>query len=144
VITGLRRSLLAGVEITTAVTRMTLDADSIAVKVTNAKTVLETDLVTAGYDVVVVSATAVTIANPSATPTPSPTLLPSTIIATVDSKTGGTNGGLCISDNNLHLTTIKDFINSDNEFILKSEAEIKSKSNLLQFRFLLLILIHLI
>jgi hypothetical protein len=99
VITGLRRNLLAGVEITTAVTRMTLEADQIAVMVTSAKSVLETALVTAGYDAVVVSASAVTIADPTATPTPSPTLLPSTI-ATVDSKTGGTNGVLGISDDN--------------------------------------------
>ena len=83
---------------------MTLEANQVAVMVTSAKSVLEDSLVTAGYDVVVASATVVTIADPSATPTPSPTLLPSTI-ATVDSKTGGTNGVLDISTISMHSTT---------------------------------------
>jgi hypothetical protein len=78
---------------------MTLEADEVAVMVASGKSDLGASLVFAGYDAVVVFATAVTISDPTATPTPSPTLLPSTI-ATVDSKSGGTSAVLDISDNN--------------------------------------------
>jgi hypothetical protein len=47
-ITDLRRNLLAGEKMTTALTGITLDADSVAVKVTSANTVLQTALITAG------------------------------------------------------------------------------------------------
>jgi hypothetical protein len=100
VITGLRRNLLvAGVNITTAFTNMTIEADQVAVMINSGKRDLESFLKTAGYDAVVVFVGAVTIADPTATPTPSPTLLSRTI-ATADSKSGGTNGVLDISDNN--------------------------------------------
>jgi len=84
-----------GVEITAAFTRMTLEADEVAVMVASGKSDLGASLVFAGYDAVVVFATAVTISDPTATPTPSPTLLPSTI-ATVDSKTGGPSDAVLI------------------------------------------------
>jgi ribosomal protein S3AE len=86
---------VAGVNITTAFTNMTLEADEVNVLITSAKSVLESLLEIAGYDAVVVFVAAVTIADPTATPTPSPTFT----IATVDSKTGGTNSVLDISDN---------------------------------------------
>jgi hypothetical protein len=75
---------------------MTLEADEVAVMINSGKSDLESSLKTAGYDAVVVFVGVVTIADPTATPTPSPTFT----IATVDSKTGGTNGVLDISDNN--------------------------------------------
>jgi hypothetical protein len=94
VITGLRRNLqaVAGVIITTTFTNTTLEADDVQVKINSpiAKIEIETSLAAAGFNnAVALPATAVTIADPTATPTQSPTSFPST---TADSKSGGTHG----------------------------------------------------
>jgi hypothetical protein len=99
VITGLRRNLqaVAGVIITTTFTNTTLEADDVQVKINKqeAKSQQESELAKAGFNnAVVLSATAVTIADPTATPTPSPTLSP-----IADSKSGGMHVVLNIFDN---------------------------------------------
>jgi hypothetical protein len=76
-------------------------AGEVASFVGSANSVIETAIVSAGFEqCVVFPAIVLSIPNPSASPTTSPTLLPSTIIATADSKTEGTNGAPGISDDN--------------------------------------------